>query len=208
MSDPTKAVFDPLEFGPLTERDWVIQERYLSRRTIFYGKQQMFWECQKCTAAEDGHHSELTLYWIRNLAKTTLSTTPANGRVYGSQKYHGWYRMIERYSMCNITRATDRLPALSGLASTLYQHFEEEYCAEIWKGSMLEGLLWIGSRWTGWPAEVTRPDSYRAPSWSWASVDGAVQFILYFEKYPPYESCDFIKIAHVRKTYIETVGDD
>lgn len=31
--------------GPLNRRAWVLQERALSRRTIFFTTQQTYWEC-------------------------------------------------------------------------------------------------------------------------------------------------------------------
>lgn len=34
-----------VEMGPLNSRGWVLQERALSRRTIFYTSTQAYWEC-------------------------------------------------------------------------------------------------------------------------------------------------------------------
>ena len=31
--------------GPLSKRGWVLQERALARRTIYFGKNQIYWEC-------------------------------------------------------------------------------------------------------------------------------------------------------------------
>lgn len=36
---------DDVEGSELCTRGWVLQERVLSRRTIFFGKKQMYWEC-------------------------------------------------------------------------------------------------------------------------------------------------------------------
>lgn len=39
---------------PLSTRAWTFQERHLARRTLFFGREQMFWECQVLLADESG----------------------------------------------------------------------------------------------------------------------------------------------------------
>jgi hypothetical protein len=41
-----------VEQDTLSERAWVLQERLLSCRTIFFGSQQMFWECKTKRASQ------------------------------------------------------------------------------------------------------------------------------------------------------------
>jgi hypothetical protein len=47
---------------------------------------------------------------------------------------------------------------------------QDDYLAGLWKKDLLYGLLWDGHL-NGTTAPV-----YRAPSWSWASVDGPIQY--------------------------------
>jgi hypothetical protein len=48
--------------------------------------------------------------------------------------------------------------------------FEDtRYLAGIWNSRLPQALVWNVSN-----AEVIRPDAYRAPTWSWAAVDGPV----------------------------------
>jgi hypothetical protein len=42
-----------VEKAPLNTRAWVMQERFLSRRTIHFGKTQMYWECGEGVYCED-----------------------------------------------------------------------------------------------------------------------------------------------------------
>lgn len=54
-----------VERGPLNSRGWTLQERVLSRRSIFFGQNQMHWECQtaRCsqsTQMEPQEFSEMT----------------------------------------------------------------------------------------------------------------------------------------------------
>lgn len=87
-----------------------------------------------------------------------------------------WYRMIENYTARSITKHTDRLPALSGLAQAVVRETGGEYIAGLWKSGLLEGLLWCRAR----SAQVLHPTpEYVAPSWSWASLAGPIQFPVY-----------------------------
>jgi hypothetical protein len=68
------------------------------------------------------------------------------------------------------------LPALSGIANEFQRLTGDRYLAGIWRKDLIRGLLW--DRFPLWANEVqgdfneTRPTAYRAPSWSWASVNG------------------------------------
>lgn len=98
-----------------------------------------------------------------------------------------WDSLVERYSRCNLTYSSDKLPALSGLAQafsiirgpgfSLDGHF---YLAGIWRPDLPKALCWTseyyGGRLQNYGGEHRnyRPHSYRAPSWSWASIEGPV----------------------------------
>ncbi|TVY89211.1 hypothetical protein LAWI1_G006807, partial [Lachnellula willkommii] len=45
---------DPLKSEPLHQRGWALQERYLPRRTLYFGSHQTFWNCQTLSRSEDG----------------------------------------------------------------------------------------------------------------------------------------------------------
>ncbi|TVY22392.1 hypothetical protein LHYA1_G008428 [Lachnellula hyalina] len=83
-----------------------------------------------------------------------------------------WHRVIEQYSSLSLTKQTDRLPALSGLAIRSSPVLGE-YLAGLWKHSFISDLLW---RINKLEHDIVRPTEYIAPSWSWASVAGPVSF--------------------------------
>jgi hypothetical protein len=62
---------------------------------------------------------------------------------------------------------------MSGVAKRLHAMIGGEYLAGIWSVGFREGLLWSTSPGG---SGVTRDGEYRAPSWSWASVDGEVVY--------------------------------
>ena len=82
-----------------------------------------------------------------------------------------WKDIVERYTRCALTMPNDKIIALSGLAKLYQQATGDDYIAGFWRSHILEGLNWY----------VIRPArrgffEYRAPSWSWAATDGAVEF--------------------------------
>jgi hypothetical protein len=75
-----------------------------------------------------------------------------------------WKSIIEDYSCRDLTYMTDRLPALYGISELVSGSTKDE--AGLWCSDL------IGSA-----VDYSRASQFRAPSWSWASVDGKIQFL-------------------------------
>jgi hypothetical protein len=89
--------------------------------------------------------------------------------------YSLWQSMVEAYSKCSLTRSEDKFVALSGLAKSIRDVTGDEYLAGMWRRTMAFDLPW----WRDTESRNLYPWSttpYRAPSWSWASVDGEINF--------------------------------
>lgn len=56
--------------------------------------------------------------------------------------YEEWKELLVEYSKCKLTRGTDKLPALSGLASVFAKRSRDSYCAGLWWTDLRRGLLW------------------------------------------------------------------
>ncbi|PKK52246.1 hypothetical protein CI102_2356 [Trichoderma harzianum] len=174
---------DTVSQEPLSKRAWCLQERYLPRRMLLYGSQQILWECQKMSASEegdirlhDGSHLE-RICKTANIPASVLART-CRERYVGDKdvNYIDWYKMVEDYTGRFITKSSDRLPALSGLAKAVSQSSKDDYLASLWKNSLIEGLTWCGSQGA---EKLEEPREYISPSWSWASVTGTVRFPIY-----------------------------
>ncbi|KAK4156994.1 a97f8ef6-a9b0-4f8b-8fdf-2c72f37eda9e [Chaetomidium leptoderma] len=190
-SDPATGP-DNLSGEPISSRAWCLQERSLPVRALQYGSHQTFWECERMRASEDG---DAVLQdgggggHLKRLCKTgnmmpnrSVFAPPDDDREPDSEleqkvNWVDWYRMVEDYTARRITKHTDRLPALSGLAQAVARDTGAEYLAGSWKSGLLEGLLWCRAQPGG--HGLTATPEYVAPSWSWASVVGAVQFPIY-----------------------------
>lgn len=205
------AFVDPVEKEPLNKRGWTLQERYLAPRTVHYGKDQIFLECGCGMIAEDGsrfesyfskesllhHEKKNSSYWSESrFTSDGPKKFPCDMKLLNRGR-NGWPFVVEQFSNRKLSNASDKLPALSGIAKFLARESNDIYLAGIWKRYIFQDLLWRVSPYdddtTVWinkeyiresesvrsckrQSTVTFPCSYRAPSWSWAALDGPVKF--------------------------------
>lgn len=90
-----------------------------------------------------------------------------------------WLRVVKSYTSRKSTLPSDKLPALSALAVSYAPIFGPEYFAGIWTRSAVQQLCW---RVEDSRKFFTQPTRYRAPSWSWAALDGPVFFPSFLQK--------------------------
>jgi hypothetical protein len=83
-----------------------------------------------------------------------------------------WRHIVEQYSVLKLSRETDRLPALSGLAVRASAQFGRYLCG-LWFETLALDLLW---RVPLLDHGHERPAHYTAPTWSWASVITGVNY--------------------------------
>ncbi|PVH83029.1 HET-domain-containing protein, partial [Cadophora sp. DSE1049] len=144
-------------FGePLNSRAWTLQERLISTRIIHFGRHEMIWECNSCSARESG---------VTDLAPSNLADASAKN----IDKMEVWEHLVKDYLTRSITRTTDRLPAISALARMLFEGSSFTYLAGILK-EWPEGLLWDMD--DGADQNTSAHDG--APSWSWAAAAGPI----------------------------------
>jgi hypothetical protein len=97
-----------------------------------------------------------------------------------------WFELIAMYTKGQLTQQTDRLIGISGIARAIQAEKDLGYVGGLWEHHLLFDLLWcLGVGETPKP----RPTTYRAPSWSWVSVEGRI-FQQLFEFTPDNENKD------------------
>lgn len=161
----------------LNTRAWSLQEWLLSRRLIRFAKTELIWECItksqcECRLREwKTFEEEKPLRELKHWISSGINISRADG----------WMGLVENYTSREITKISDRLPALSGLAAAIWNP-SLAYYAGFWNVKLLSQITWRvvekcnpGSP-THWERESKRHPTYYAPSWSWASVTGAVKF--------------------------------
>ncbi|KAK4552312.1 hypothetical protein LTR86_010483 [Recurvomyces mirabilis] len=115
-------------------------------------------------------------------------------------KYAAWLALVSAYTNTALTKETDRIIAMSGIAMTaqrLAKWKPSGYVAGLWRQEIEVAMLWhltdAGSR---------SADMFVAPSWSWASVRGSMEFT-------PLEDWESVKtnlVARVLHIEMATLG--
>lgn len=170
---------------PLLSRAWVYQERMLSRRIAYCTRGELRLECRagrtRCECGSPAlHHDARTESALRHLnAKRHYSRPDLIRQHKGQQASKPWQDVVARYTVLRLTKPSDKLPALAGCARDLSSEgdpWRGRYLAGLWEATLVPDLLWVVNP----PADLPRPGEWRAPSWSWASVDTTAAGIRYF----------------------------
>ncbi|PKS06052.1 hypothetical protein jhhlp_007886 [Lomentospora prolificans] len=199
--------FPHCQFFPLLTRAWVYQERRLSPRVLHVTDMELFFECNtsvECECGESGDQPYTTTTWTKAQEAYFANHRDVSEAEDGPFKVeHQWRSFVREFSKLKITKETDRLPALSGLAQLTRSKRENQslatgqYLAGCWEGSLINDIAWAigpelrylersgGSfRLPSMPlipntyrtAKESKPAEYIAPSWSWASVMDQVDY--------------------------------
>ena len=201
----------------LTTRGWVLQERLLSPRTLHYTENEMAWECSTCLRCEcasklekaDDHSFKRRYIQKLNvddysekvgqgISNSLEATEEWKRRV--KEKGEGapiillnWHKVVWEFTARELTRASDRLPALSGLAATMERATSNLFTANsyafgLWYRSLALDLCWYSVEYdnseVGLNIPSRRQTDFYAPSWSWASVTGRIKYDEVFELNP------------------------
>ena len=154
---------DP-ELFPLLERGWVYQERLLSSRVIHFGAHELSWECAESVNCECRASKSSPLEAPKIAHRKALTT--ANSSVAAKR----WRAVVSEYTTLQLTRSSDRLVALSGIADDFKSCRSDRYLAGLWEGSLVLDLLWHCVD------RKLKPREKSAPSWSWASINSAISY--------------------------------
>ncbi|CAH0024515.1 unnamed protein product [Clonostachys rhizophaga] len=181
--------------APLTQRGWVFQERLLAPRILHFGKSQVYWRCSALFASESWPYGTSNFspsssvsrkdadMIMHGLSLDKLKKTPGGSTDATTQIYHTelWADLVAKYSSCKFTKNEDKLVAMSGVAKVFRQslHEGDRYLAGLWRSELPKLLCWrrsVRRNESDIVATRTRPSEYRAPSWSWASIDGPISY--------------------------------
>jgi hypothetical protein len=172
---------DDITNAPLNRRGWVVQERYLARKQLSFAKRQVYWECPEVIASEQFPTGLPDYVWeAGNYIKLKPPTAKPRLDFEREQELrHVWCSLVETYSDCHLTRPSDKMIALAGLAGQFRDMTGDTYLAGLWKADLHKQLCWKYSHDVYCPDDKqrnrSRTLSYYAPTWSWASFDGPVR---------------------------------
>ena len=191
--------------APLAKRAWVLQEQLLAPRTLAFSNTQIYWICRMHEASESFPlgipdlrtgtelltHSlaKRPLHYLKGLvgSKNPIYYHPppqANWSVASPSNISPWERfwlcwrtIVLDYTSRSLTFEKDKLAAISGLASVFQSKIKTQYIAGMWnrRWYIEYELCWgVKNQVNGQPPY--RPKEYRAPTWSWASVEGKISY--------------------------------
>ena len=159
---------EKLNKTPLNNRGWVLQERFLSPRTVHFRDDQILWECYLGRRSEHFPLGPIPGTFScfekrRILANQKAPEAPCSNEL---EPYALWGRLVKDFCSSKLTKESDKLVAISGIARKLQTEINDEYLAGLWWDQLPAQLIWGG--------KGVRPLQYRAPSWSWASLEGEI----------------------------------
>lgn len=152
--------------GKWFNRAWTYQEWFLSPRVLHIHTMTV-WDCF------ESYGNELEKRFLRQHPHSTWSRKEFI--------QFSWTYILHGFTARQISLEKDRLPALAGVAERLRAETEFTYLAGLWVEDLPESLLWTRSLEC---SVMNRPITYRAPTWSWASLEGEVDFnSIYFDRW-------------------------
>jgi hypothetical protein len=134
-------------------RGWILQERILSRRIVYFGKRQLYWECQRNFWNEDGGpnrpndiHVETTGVLKRNFVENLMFD--GFGEKFGDKTdvHEHWMDVVVHYSGRKLTVPDDILRAISGIAEALRRRLSlKDFHFGLWMDFLSEELSWYSA---------------------------------------------------------------
>ncbi|OAL31980.1 hypothetical protein AYO22_00850 [Fonsecaea multimorphosa] len=133
---------------PIHNRAWALQEQMLARRVLHYGQDQIIWNC----------------WSVDELVDEAVQDDSVKQKI-----LEQWYDLVRKYSLRKLSLPADKLLAIGAIAERVGVALHDDYLAGLWKSCLPRNLSWFV-----WFKKHTRPEEVRAPSWSWAAVDGEI----------------------------------
>lgn len=201
-----------LDSHPLQKRGWALQEHILSRRVIQYASDELVFHCRTARATETdpkmkipGRGGRVRMSFLDPVVLPPRSEIDPATRNFLSEY---WSHVVQNYSNRKLTRESDKLVALSGVADALSASGMGPHHAGMFESDPLVGLAWYSHHTFPdgpWAPTHARPAHYRAPSWSWASLDGRVEWGSRSSGDPDYLRAPLAQCSVVRMSDTELV---
>ncbi|KAM0421484.1 hypothetical protein ACHAPT_010657 [Fusarium lateritium] len=160
---------------PLDKRGWTLQEFMLSSRMLIFSDYQLLWQCKE-VGLQSVTGDDRGLEYQQHLEHLPWKVFDEEAEVgFGasdSDKLYIWKTIILQYTERNLTEPNDRLPAVSGITSELGKLWRDSNIWGLWRRWFIPLLAW-------YKVDIDRVNERnlkRAPSWSWASLDGRIHY--------------------------------
>jgi hypothetical protein len=176
----------PIRESAWTTRGWTYQEAILSRRYLFFTKQQVYFVCRAMTCQEA---VETLPYMSIAPPETRAMTTTLSLEIFGHEKPHrstsrpqvaylqNFYSNLVQYKRRQLTYDSDSLNAFKGiLARSPFHSFWGIPIPTVTSSTdsvFTRGLWWRTKFNNEFPGSLRRRHAF--PSWSWAGWAGEIE---------------------------------
>jgi len=155
--------------GPLNSRAWSLQEQALCSRIFHFTSSEIIFESCDLVCCE-----------CRPNPQSGRTTPGILSKIIAKQPkdklFAKWHNIVNAYTLRNLSFPSDRLPAISGMAEKFQSATKSGYLAGLWLDNLVEDLLWSTATFLQNPHLADRLQQYRAPSFSWASVESQTHY--------------------------------
>ncbi|PTB66814.1 HET-domain-containing protein [Trichoderma citrinoviride] len=158
---------------PLDKRGWTLQEFMLSSRMLIFSDYELLWQCKEIDLCSVSAKGLEYLQPLETLPWTVFDddAEPYYGNL-DSDKVYLWKTIVQQYTNRQLSYTGDKLNAIMGITSELEALWRDTNIYGLWKKWFIELLAW-------YKPEMEREERRhldRAPSWSWASLDGVILY--------------------------------
>ncbi|CAM1505192.1 Fc.00g108290.m01.CDS01 [Cosmosporella sp. VM-42] len=188
----------------LNRRGWVLQERALARRTIYFADAQTYFECGEGVRCETLVKMQNNMADFLGDARFPERAMRTNSRALKIRYFQDLYR---RYSQLEFSHIQDRPVAIAGLESQLRKAYWTKGDYGIFDDGPGHGLFHRSLLWQRSEEEQTlkaidfsEHREYVMPSWSWMAYEGGIDYLD-----PPFQKVDWEK-SEVEPPWSHTGG--
>ncbi|KAI8952463.1 hypothetical protein F4801DRAFT_599888 [Xylaria longipes] len=175
--------------GDMNKRGWVLQERALARRTIYFASQQTYFECGagvKCETLTKMENRLAAFLGDPNFPQVAILSHHSGRGTSRSEKILYYQDLYKKYSRLEFSHWEDRAVAMEGLEQRLSRAFESrgkfgilaDKLGALNRSFLHRSLLWHrGTDQKSLTKIPFPPDRQRAPSWSWMAYRGGIDYL-------------------------------
>lgn len=176
--------------NPLYTRGWVFQEMLISPRVVSFGRKELEWYCRRHNWCEC---FDIIPSQYREKDQCSHSPHWQNTRKEVSgPDFWEWGKTVSEFTKRNLTFDSDRLPAISALATRFNEtsNYKVPYLAGIWK---TEPFMWKQIMWAAKARSTNSISKPGPPSWSWASLNRCISYDSWLFESPSNDSVTLLE---------------
>jgi hypothetical protein len=183
-------------------RGWILQEKLLSRRCLYFSSDYVYFQCDQQTVCETalggsggaeflGRRIDAPSLAKRNPLTDLKTIRNTAGDDSPRRVFAVYQKLVEMYTVRELTLESDILDAVAGILAVLGEHFDSGFVSGLPIAALDLGLLWTPAqplyrrKCTSAPGTGKLPvhhkdpkPSFPFPSWSWAGWLGPVAYRL------------------------------